>query len=100
MEISERIPIETQRLELSKFTADDWEDLNLIEKSPEQHRYNSKTYNPKSVEEVKERAIEMSQQDYNSLNLPYLLEIRLLKNTRLIGFIGFKKGQLVETGAT
>ena len=96
MNIDKLIPIKTDRLLLDSFKPEDWEDYIKIEKSPEQHRYNFETYNPKTEEQVKEYMVKLSRQNYNDLKLPFLLAIRMIKNLKLIGFIGFKNGKLAE----
>ena len=59
------IPIKTDRLLLDRFKPDDWKDFYKIEKSPEQHRFNFETYNPRSKVQIKEYMKELSEQKYN-----------------------------------
>lgn len=90
------IPIKTDRLLLDRFKPDDWKEFFKIETSKEQHRYNFETYNPRTKEQIKNYITELSRQNYNDRKLPFLFAIRLIKNLKLIGFIGFKNGKLAE----
>src|SRR4030065_1337143 len=96
MNLSKMIPIKTERLLIDHFRIEDWHDFYKIEKSPEQHRYNFERYKPRTTKQIKEFIAELSRQDFNELKLPLLFAIRISKNKRLIGFIGFKNGQLIE----
>jgi RimJ/RimL family protein N-acetyltransferase len=98
MNIDELIPIKTDRLLLGGFKPEDWKDFLEIEQSPEQHKYNFETYNPRSKEEIIKYIIELSEQNYNDLKLPFLLAIRMIENSQLIGFIGFKNGSMTKQG--
>ena len=92
MNINQIIPISTDRLLLDRFYLEDWENRYKIEMSPEQHRYNSETFNPRTEEVIKEYVNKLSEQNYNEKALPFLLAIRLKSSKELIGFIGFKNG--------
>jgi RimJ/RimL family protein N-acetyltransferase len=100
MNIEKSIPIATDRLLLDRFTVEDWTNLYKIEKSREQHRFNFETYNPRTEEQIKDYVVNLSKQNYNECILPFLFAIRLKEGKQLIGFIGFKKGKLIEKGVT
>ena len=100
MDIEKKIPITTGRLLLDRFYMEDWRNLNKIEQSHEQHRFNFETYNPRTEEQIKDYVIKLNKQNYNEYILPFLFAIRLKKDGQMIGFIGFKKGKLIEKGVT
>ena len=95
---NQMIPITTDRLLLDRFYPEDWENRLKIDNSPEQHRYNSETFEPRSEAQIRKYIKEISKQNYNEKKLPFLLAIRLKTNKMLIGFIGLKDGKLEEKG--
>ncbi len=99
METNGSIPISTKRLLLDGFHPEDWANRYKIEISPEQHRYNFDAYKPRNEEQIKAYVDELSRQDFNRRELPFLLAIRLASNRELIGFIGFKNGKLEKRGS-
>ncbi len=97
---SEAIPIVLPRLLLDRFRPEDWDDYYSIENSPEQHRFNRETFAPMGADQTKQYVAELSQQTFDELRLPIRLAIRLADGQRLIGFIGFKTGNLEPDGET
>ena len=100
MNVEKFIPIETDRLLLDRFTFEDWKDLYAMEITPEQHRYNGESFNPRSKLQVQSDTELLAQQDYNSKKLPFLLVVRTKEDGRLIGYIGFKKGEKITENGT
>ena len=98
MNIDDLIPIKTDRLLLDRFKPDDWKDFYTIEISPEHHRFNFETFNPRTEEQIQKYIIDLSNQNFNERKLPFLLAVRRNENLQLIGFIGFKNGKLEEKG--
>jgi len=93
------IPINTVRLVLDEFRSEDLQAMIAIDQSPEQHRYNRETFSPATQDEAKVFISKLVSQDYSTRTLPFQLAIRKQGNSRLIGFIGFKRGEL-EPGGT
>ncbi|MBF9018933.1 GNAT family N-acetyltransferase [Oceanispirochaeta sp. M2] len=86
------IPIATERLFLDRFYPDDWVNRYKMELSPEQHRYQSETFNPQTESEIKYLINKLIDQDYNNKTLPFILAVRLKTTKEFIGFIGLKNG--------
>jgi [ribosomal protein S5]-alanine N-acetyltransferase len=92
------LPVITERLLLDKFIPDDWKDFYLMEQSPEQHRFNFESYNPRTEDEIIKFIDEKSKQKYDKNQIPFLLAIRLKVSEKFIGFIGFNNGKLEKQG--
>ncbi len=54
---------------------------------------------PRNEEQIKAYVDELSKQDYDKRELPFLLAVRLISSRELIGFIGFKNGKLEKQGS-
>lgn len=86
------IPIATERLFLDRFYPDDWVNRYKMELTPEQHRYQSESFNPQSESEIESLNKNLIEQDYDSRKLPFVLAVRLKSTKEFIGFIGLKNG--------
>lgn len=86
------IPIATERLFLDRFNSNDWVNRYKMELSPEQHRYQSESFNPQSESEIESLNNILIEQDYDNKSLPFVLAIRLKATKEFIGFIGLKNG--------
>lgn len=99
MDLSKLIPFDTKRLTIDWFRQDDFSDFMAIEKSPEQHRFNSESFNPRTEQQIMSYISELSSVDPTSPSLPLRLAVRLRDTSGLVGFIGFKNGTLAAQGS-
>jgi RimJ/RimL family protein N-acetyltransferase len=83
---------------IDRFYPGDWKDYYEIELSREQHTYNRPTYKPRTEEQIIKFVEEQSTQNYDERRLPMIFAIRL-RDKKLIGFIGFKNGELKTEGS-
>ena len=96
--IEQTIPLESPRLLIDRFTPADWVDYYEIERSPEQHRYNREAFRPKTAEQTVSFIKGQSEVNYDSREMPMMFAIRMKETKKVIGFFGFKNGELKEGG--
>jgi [ribosomal protein S5]-alanine N-acetyltransferase len=98
LSITKHLPIQSHRISIDRFVPEDCKSFYEIEQSPEQHRFNRETYNPRTEEEISEFIHKMNEQKYDERRLPMLFAVRK-EDKSLIGFIGFKNGKLQKSGS-